>query len=283
MTPEEPRANGRPTREHLIVPGGRLAYESLGEGPPVLFLHSAIADSRLWDRELPLYSARHQAIRFDQRGFGGSSPASAPFSFVEDIRALLTHLDVPKAYLVGSSMGGAFAIDFGLEHPDMVAGLFLVAPGLAGGIEPPFSKEEQTALEYDDQKSQAIAQAWKSGHGDRAFELLRELWCSALEGPSLELFRRMVEQNRAEVFDDRSAKLAASPPPAAGRLPTLRVPTTVLIGDRDNPSSEVFAKRISNAIPGAHLVPVRGADHLVNLSRPEAFDAALRTSLKGLR
>lgn len=261
------------------VSGGRLAYETEGRGPPVLFVHSAIADSRMWGREVSRYSADYQTIRFDLRGFGGSSPASAPFSYVQDIASLLAHLRVNRPYLVGSSMGGAFAIDFALEKPQMVRGLFLIAPGLSGGIEPPFDPEEGAALEYDEEKSQEVARAWSKGDAATAFELLRQLWCVALEGPSLELFRKMVQENAAEVFDNRSMQFATAVPPAAARLGTLRVPTTVLVGDRDNPSSDVFAKRIARSIPGARLVTVPGGDHLINLSRPREFDEALKAAL----
>ena len=176
-------------------------------------------------------------------------------------------------------MGGAFAIDFALEKPQMVRGLFLIAPGLSGGIEPPFDPEEGAALEYDEEKSQEVARAWSKGDAATAFELLRQLWCVALEGPSLELFRKMVQENAAEVFDNRSMQFATAVPPAAARLGTLRVPTTVLVGDRDNPSSDVFAKRIARSIPGARLVTVPGGDHLINLSRPREFDEALKAAL----
>jgi pimeloyl-ACP methyl ester carboxylesterase len=279
MRPETNGGTELPARAILKVAGGHLAYETAGQGPPILFLHSVIADSRMWDREFQSYSADHQTIRFDLRGFGGSSPASTAFSYGEDIKALLTHLRVPRPYLVGSSMGGAFAIDFALENPEMVRGLLLAAPGLSGGLEPPFRPEETAAFEYDDTKSQEVARAWSKGDAPAAFELLRQLWCSALEGPSLELFRRMVDENSTEVLDNRSMQLATSPPPAAGRLGTIHAPTTILVGDRDNPSSECFAKRIAGSIPGAHLATVAGADHLINLSRPAAFDAALRAAL----
>jgi pimeloyl-ACP methyl ester carboxylesterase len=266
-------------RGKLEVSGGELAYEAAGRGPPVLFIHSVIADSRMWDREFPLYSADHRTIRFDLRGFGGSSPATDSFSYVEDVKSLLSHLRFQRTFLVGSSMGGAFAIDFALENPDMVSGLFLVAPGLSGGFEPPFDLEEQAAFEYDEKKSREVAQAWSRGDAATAFELLRQLWCSALKGPNLELFRTMVEENAPEVFDNRSMRLAKDAPPAYGRLASLRLPTVVLIGDRDNPSSIPFAKRIARSIDGSRLVVVPGADHLVNLSRPAAFDKSLKAAL----
>ncbi len=267
-------------RAHLDVPGGRLAYETAGAGSPVLFVHSVIADSRMWDREVSVYSSTHRTIRFDLRGFGGSAPATAAFSYLDDLRALLDHLRVDRPFVVGSSAGGAIALDFALANPDMVRGLLLAAPGPAGGaLQPPFDAEEKAAFDYDDQKSQAISLAWSKKEAATAFDLLRQLWCSQLGGSSLELFRTMVEQNATEAFENRSMKLATDPPPVPGGLAAFRVPTTILVGDRDNPSSPVIAKRIARAVTGARLVSVAGADHLVNLSRPDDFDRELRAAL----
>jgi pimeloyl-ACP methyl ester carboxylesterase len=70
--------------------------------------------------------------------------------------------------------------------------------------------------------------------------------------------------------------------PAVGRQSELRAPTTVLVGVRDNPSSRVFADRAVRSVSGARLVTVPGADHLVELSRPDAFDAALTSALDAL-
>lgn len=280
MCPASKSTIGTAVRGKLTVAGGAIAYETAGRGPPVLFVHSVIADKRMWDREISVYSKEYQTIRFDLRGFGGSTPASGAFSNVEDLRSLLTHLRIPRAYLVGSSMGGAIAVDFAVEHPEMVSGLALAAPGLSGGLEPPFTPEEQAAFEYDDKKSQEIAQAWSKGNATEAFDLLRQLWCSALEGPNLKLFHRMVVENAPEVFDNRSMQHATAAPAAVSRLPTLKARTTVLIGDRDNPSSIPFARRIASSVPGSRLVTIPGADHLINLSRPAAFDAALAAALR---
>jgi pimeloyl-ACP methyl ester carboxylesterase len=283
MKPATKRTAGSATGRKLDVPGGHIAYETAGRGSPILFIHSVIADRRMWDREFSIYSKDHQVVRFDLRGFGGSSPASAPFSNVRDVEALVAHLRLPRPFVVGSSMGGALAIDYALANPDQVSGLLLAAPGLSGGFEPPFERQEMEAFEYDDKKSQEIAQAWSKGDRSKAVDLLRQLWCAALKGPSLDLFRNMVEQNATEVFESPSQGKAERAPPAAGRLGTLRVPTAVLVGDRDNPSSSVFTKRIARAIPGARHVEVPGADHLINLSRPDAFDAELQATLQAVR
>ena len=275
MAPKSASPSSEKRASRIAVPGGHLAAEVAGAGSSVLFLHSVIADGRMWDRDFSRCAASHRAIRFDLRGFGGSTPAAGPFSLVDDVRAVLRHVRASRAFVVGSSMGGAIAIDYALAHPQTVEGLLLVAPGLSGGFEPPFETDEKAAFAEDEERSNAVAAAWSRGDRAAAFGLLRQLWCAALTGSNLELFRRMVEENAAEVFDNRSLRLAVDGPPAAPRLGSLSMPTTVLVGDRDNPSSPVFAKRIARAIPGARLRTVPGADHLINLSRPDEFDRAL--------
>lgn len=266
--------------ERLSVPGGELSFEAKGRGPALVFLHSVIADRRSWDREFATADAAHRWIRYDFRGFGGSPAAEAPYDPVADLDSLLRHLGAPSAVVVGASSGGALALEFALAHPERVRGLLLLAPGPVGELPGPFSPEEQKAFEYDDRMSTEIAASWKKGDRDGAIDGLRRLWCGALAGPVRAHWERMVHENATEIFERRSQRLAQEPPAGGPRLESLRVPATLLIGDRDNPSSAPIATRIAHQIPGARLVTVRGADHLVNLSSPEAFDAALADLLR---
>src|SRR5580698_2657609 len=133
MSSERKGMEGSTAAGGLEVAGGRLAYETKGRGPPLLFIHAVIADRRMWGRELDLYSHHHQTVSFDLRGFGGSSAASKPFSYVQDVRSLISHLRLERPYVVGASMGGAVAIGLALESPELVSGLCLLAPGLSGG------------------------------------------------------------------------------------------------------------------------------------------------------
>jgi len=263
----------------LEVPGGSLAYEESGTGVPIVLLHEGIADRRIWNREFPALAKRYRVLRYDLRGFGGSTPATAPFSFVEDLSAVITGLELDRPVLVAPSMGGRIAIDYALDRPTRVRGLFLLAPGLSG-MRIEMDPEGKEAFEIDDRESSAIATAWSAGKKEEAFERLRKLWGAALTGPSLELFRTMLEENTAEVFDSRSDRFDhLIGPPAAPRLASLRVPTQVLVGDRDNPSSPRFAMFVADRVPGAGLSRIPGAAHLINLSAPHAFDRELSAFL----
>lgn len=267
----------------LDVPGGRIAYESRGRGRPVVFVHAAIADSRLWDREVGLYGGSHQTVRFDLRGFGRSEPATSEFSTVSDLEALIAHLRLDRPLLVGCSVGGRVAIDYAVEHPQGVSGLLLVAPGLSG-MTMELVPEGKDAFEEDDRRSQEVASAWARGDPASAFELLRRLWCPALAGPALELFRTMVNENLPEVFEDRSGRFdRATRPSAAERPGSITAPATVLVGEQDNPSMKYIARAVQRVAPGARVITVPRGDHLLNLSRPDAFDEALTPLLSDRR
>jgi 3-oxoadipate enol-lactonase len=266
----------------LEVPGGHLAYDEAGKGPSVVLLHEGIADRRMWDREFADLAAGHHVVRFDHRGFGGSAPATQPFSWVDDLAAVIRELHLDRPVLVGPSMSGAIALDFALAHPRSVSGLFLMAPGVSG-MELEYDPEGREAYDIDQRESTAVAAAWKAGRREEAEELLRKLWASSLQGPALDLFRRMVRENAPEVFEDRSAQFAhREGAPAAKRLHEIARPTHVIVGNRDNPSSPRFAMYIARSIAGAKLTVVPGADHLLNLSAPAAFDGALAEFLAAL-
>ncbi len=260
----------------LKVPGGTLAYEEGGEGLPIVLLHEGIADRRMWDREFPLLARSHRVVRYDLRGYGGSSPAASKYSSVDDVVALLDHVGLARALIVGPSVGGAIALDLTLAHPERVRALLLIAPGYSG-MDYDHVPGGRAAFERDETLSKAAVDAWGAGKLEEATEHLRQLWAPSLTGSALDLFRTMVRENAKEVFGERSGQFEAREgKPAAARLAEIHVPTRILVGDRDNPAMPHLANFLARGIVGAQVQIVPGADHLLNLSRPDAFDAAFR-------
>jgi 3-oxoadipate enol-lactonase len=263
----------------LEVSGGTLSYDEAGKGRSIVLLHEGIADRRMWNREFPALARDHHVVRYDLRGYGGSAPATVAFSYVDDLRSLIERLDLDRPVIVGPSMGGAIALDLALAHPDRVGSLLLVAPGYSG-MDYDHVPGGKATFERDERLSKAAADAWSAGRLEEATEHLRQLWASAISGEGLELFRTMVRDNAAEVFGERSGQFAERKgEPAAGRLGEIRSPTRILVGDRDNPAMPHLANYLARGIPGAQVEMVQGADHLLNISRPDAFDAAIRDSL----
>lgn len=266
----------------LSVPGGTIAYEDAGRGRPIVLLHEGIVDRRMWNREFPLFARDHRVVRYDLRGYGGSAPATSKFSPVEDLVALVDHLGMTRPVIVGPSVGGKIAIDLTLAHPDKVGALLLVAPGYSG-MDYDQVPGGKATFERDEALSKAAANAWAAGDLEQATENLRQLWASALTGSALDLFRTMVRENVKEVFEERSGQFETRDGgPAAARLAEIHVPTRILVGDRDNPVMPHCANFLARGIAGATVELVPGADHLLNLSRPDLFDARLRESVASL-
>jgi 3-oxoadipate enol-lactonase len=278
--PASPEVMPSASRSGLVnVAGGQLFFEVAGKGPAIVFVHAAIADRRMWNREFDLFSKGATAIRYDVRGFGRSPAATASYSNVEDLSELLKHLGVTSVTLVGCSNGGRIAIDFAVEHPKSVNGLLLLSPGL-GGWGPQYDPAGQAVYDEDMARSGKIMEDWKAGREQQALEGLYRYWTSAQSGPNRELVRRMMSDNVQEIFTDASASHATGPePPAVGRLGSITAPTLVLYGDHDEPTMDYICRNIVRGIPGSRFVPVPGADHLINLSRPKEFDASLKELL----
>src|SRR5512147_1809966 len=116
--------------ETLTVNGIRIAYERRGTGTPLVLLHGYPLDHHLWDKVAPLLGDTFELILPDLRGFGGSSTVDSFYTMEDiasDIAALLDHLGIQKAAIVGHSMGGYVALAFARLSPERVSGLGLVS------------------------------------------------------------------------------------------------------------------------------------------------------------
>jgi pimeloyl-ACP methyl ester carboxylesterase len=250
------------------VNGARLAYAISGDGPPVVFIHGYTFDRRMWRTQAPAFATRHRVITYDVRGHGESSVAgSAPYADVDDLRALLDHLDVTAAHLVGLSMGGGIAIDVALTHPERVRSLVLVDSALNGWTFSPAWQADLTAL------GDAIAR------GDvataTALWLALPLFTTTLAQPAPAAdVRAMVEdyahRHRFQPADQRSPQ-----PPARQRLEQITAPTLVIVGEHDIADFQALSAELARRIPGARQLVLPGAGHMANMDQPAAFNAAV--------
>jgi pimeloyl-ACP methyl ester carboxylesterase len=245
-----------------------LHVEVAGHGPTVVLIHGGQLDGRMWDREFEHWSKQYRVVRYDVRGFGRSDTPTEVYEDVEDLRSVLDALDVGRAHLVGLSLGGRIAIDFTLTHPERVASLVTVGPGLSG-----FPFHDDAA----DARYIAIVQAAQDGDSKR----LADLWLSdpfmapAMEHPELvPRLRELTKDNlRSWLVNPLLEKTIRNR--AAGRLAEIHAPTLVLVGTRDVPSIQAICAKLAQEVPGARRVEIHGAGHMVNMEAPAEFDAAV--------
>ena len=127
------------------VNGTKLYYEVAGTGHPFILMHGHLLDRRSWDDQFAVFAQHYKVVRYDQRGFGDSGLVTKgePYSARQDLYELMRFLGIESAYLMGVSGGGALAIDFTLEHPEMVDALIPVRAGVSG-----FQPSEEMMNEY---------------------------------------------------------------------------------------------------------------------------------------
>jgi pimeloyl-ACP methyl ester carboxylesterase len=253
------------TRHCIISSRARLAVDVSGDGEPVVFLHAAVCDRRMWRAQMDGLSTTHRAIAYDRRGFGETQADQEDHSSVSDLMAVLDTLANGKsAILVACSQGGRIAIDAALAHPSRVKGLVLIAPSVRGAPAPVYPPEINALLALQ-------TEAEQTGDFDRASAIKARLW---LDGPFQAEGRITGEARR--LFLDMSAISLQAPPvgadvdgiPAYHRLREIAAPTLVIWGDLDFPNIRDRCGHMVTTMPNAVGHVLAGAAHLPSLERP---------------
>jgi 3-oxoadipate enol-lactonase len=259
------------------VNGGRIYYEVDGSGPALTLIHAGVANLRQWDEQVPVLASDYRVIRYDTRNFGHTTSDNVTFSNREDLAALLDHLGVQQTAVLGTSRGGAIAVDFTIEHPDRVTALIAVAAGV-GGYETPVPPDEEALWEEYERRYEAKDWDW-------IVDTETAFWVDGPRQPRDRVpsaIRQRVHDWIAEAYRDHAAEeLTAVPlePPAAGRLGEIAVPTLVMVGDLDEGATIEACRKLATDIPNARLEVFEGVAHMVNLEQPERFNQLLRDFL----
>jgi pimeloyl-ACP methyl ester carboxylesterase len=255
------------------IDGADLAYEVRGVGPALLLFHAFPLAMSMWDAQAEALSATHQVVRFDVRGFGGSAPAAGPLTMeriADDGALLLDRLGIEEAIVGGCSMGGYAAFAFVRRHPQRLLGLVL--------------QDTRAGADSDEAKaSRATLAAKVLGEGASAAveALLPKLVGETThrQRPALvALLRERILASRPEAIASALHGLAARAD-SRPTLPTIAVPTLVLVGAEDVLTPPTEAANMAAAIPRARLDVIPEAGHLANLENPEALNRALRAFL----
>ena len=266
-----------PTHTGFVqVTGGRLYYEDAGQGTAVVMIHGGFLDSRMWDQQFQAVAQRHRAIRYDVRAHGQSATDSVAFADHEDLLALLDHLGVDSAVIMGLSLGGQIATDFALTHPERVAALALVSPGLSG-----FGFGGAEMDSYIGELRAALA----SGDFDRVIHVFARWWCvgphrQPAEVDSTVLARVMEMLSGSRQRWEYWGLAQGIDPPAVGRLGEIHKPTLAVEGSLDMASIHAVVDSIVANVPGARRVVIPGAAHMLNMEKPEQFNEVLLDFLR---
>ncbi|MEI5103073.1 alpha/beta hydrolase [Streptomyces sp. PmtG] len=250
---------------------GTLAYRDTGAGEPVVLLHGGFLDHRMWDGQIAVLARHHRVIAPDARGHGASANATVPFRQTDDLAALLRHLDVGPAVLVGLSMGAGIAVDTALEHPDLVSDLVVVG---AGTSEPEFTDPWVTALQAEWARAAAAGDAEAFVDATMLFAAGPHRTLADVDQDVVRRLREMTERTVAKHSGAESSLLV----PVTGtwaRAARLAVPVLAVTGELDTADNTAMAERLARSVPRGRTASVAGTAHYPNMERPDVFNALL--------
>jgi 3-oxoadipate enol-lactonase len=256
-----------------LINGASISYDVSGAGAPVVLVAQSECDRRAWRHQIPELQNHFTVVRYDQRGHGESTWGSGGvFSYVDDLSALLDHVGLARAALVGASLGGRVCLELAVTQPERVTRLALLGIGLADWD---FSERVRTYWATEEE-------AYEARDFERAIDLGLELW---VDGPNRgpdpareearELVRKMNRRCYANPVPDPEPVSAPLDPPASVRLGDVQAPTLVVVGDEDVEDMQRIADVLAHEISNARKVVLPDTAHMIQLERPDEVNRLL--------
>jgi pimeloyl-ACP methyl ester carboxylesterase len=252
----------------------KLYYEETGAGAPMVFVHEFAADHRSWELQMRHFGQRYRCVTFGARGYPPSDVPEKPESYsqnraTDDILAVMDHLKIDKAHVVGLSMGGFATLHFGFRHPTRA--LSLVVAGVGYGAE----KDQQAKFRGE---VEVVARSLTT-------EGMEKFAAKYAYGPTrvqfenkdprgFAQFKKELAEHSALGSANTQLGVQAQRPSLYDLLDKMRamtVPTLILTGDEDWPclAPSVLMKR---EIPSAALAVMPNCGHTINLEDPDLFN-----------
>jgi pimeloyl-ACP methyl ester carboxylesterase len=249
--------------------GLEIAYERAGAGPPLVLVHGAAEDGRIWQPQLDALSDELTVVAWDEPGAGRSSDLPADFrlaDYAHCLAALIEALALGPAHVAGLSWGGTVVLELYRHRPDLVAALILVDTyaGWKGSL-----PEEEVRARVAHAVEMLAAPA---DEFDPTFPGL-------FAGDPPAGFVPLLEEIAAGVrpASVRTQLLLMAETDQRDLLPRIAVPTLLIWGELDVRSPLGVARHFEASIPNVQLVVIPDAGHVSNLEQPEQFNEAVRT------
>ena len=258
------------------VEGLHIAYQRVGEGPPLVLLHGYVGDGpTTWRHQIEALSDEFTVVAWDAPGAGRSSDPPESFGmagYADCLAGFVDRLGLEKPHVAGLSFGGALALEFSCRHSTIPTTLILASAyaGWAGSLPADVAEQRlRQALLLADLSPDEFVGA-----------LLPTMFSPATPPESVAEFGATMLAFHPAGF---RAMARASAEDLRDALPHIKVPTLLVYGDKDVRAPLTVAEDLHAAIPGSTLVVLPDSGHLGNIEAPEQFNSAVRTFLSDKR
>jgi pimeloyl-ACP methyl ester carboxylesterase len=252
----------------------KLYYEETGSGTPVIFVHEFAGDYRSWEPQMRHFGQRYRCITFNARGYPPSDVPKTPKSYSQvraahDIAAVLDHLKIKQAHIVGLSMGGFAVLHFGFHHARRALSLCVAGCGYGAERE----QREKFKGEADRIAKLLQAQGMKKFAARYAYGPTRVQFENK-DPRGFAEFAQMLSEHSALGSANTQIGVQRERPSLYDLVPAmkkLKVPTLVLSGDEDWPCL-LPGVLMKQSIPSAALSVMPNCGHAINIEDPDQFN-----------
>lgn len=259
----------------MLERGIEIAYDDVGTGLPVLFIHGWPHNRTLWAPQLSGLPTHAHCLAPDLRGFGASS-VSPPYSidqYADDLAALLGVVGIDRVVVCGVSMGGYVALSMLRRHAPLLRALILTSTRATADSPEARAKRARLVAFVREHGVEALAgRQLKAMVGETTFETRPDV---------REALRLLMAGAPAEGVIGALEAMAARAD-STDLLAGIGMPTLVVSGSEDTFTSPVEARALADAIPGARLEVIQGAGHVCCYERPAAFNHIVSEFLASL-
>jgi pimeloyl-ACP methyl ester carboxylesterase len=257
------------------VNGATLNYQEQGTGTPLVLLHGFPLDSRIWREQLTGLSDRFRVITPDLRGFGQSksNDAFTMESLADDVHALLADLGALPAIIGGLSMGGYVMLAYAKKYPTDLRGLMLID-----------TKAEGDTPEGKEGRQKMIDLARSQGAKAVADQMMPKMLAPDADKSRPQVKRELdqIMASQTPLTIEHALSAMRDRPDMAAHLPSVAVPTLVIVGEHDAITPPAGAEKMTKAVPRATYVLIRGAGHMSPMEQPQQVTDAMRRFATGI-
>lgn len=263
----------------------KLYYEIAGKGEPLVLIHGSFGDRRFWDLQFADLSKKYKVLRYEVRGYGRSAlPDSIEvYRDSDDLDALMDFLKIKKAHICGLSLGSVIAIDFALAYPGKCRSLIPIGPRVAGDGTDEYKNKNADSVRTIIAKVTEIAKTkgakeatdylWTGDHAmGKTVVTTRTRQALLRMGYQYSWWRYLHSSKREQVF-----------PMAIKKLNEIRIPTLIVTAEYDLDLCKDVAAIMAKEIPGAKLVSIKKAGHIMNMDQPEEFNKIISKFIDAIK
>jgi len=245
-----------------------IAVERVGQGPPLVFVHGAAEDGRVWRPQLAALADEFTVVAWDEPGAGRSSDVPADFrvaDYASCLAAVIEALGLGPAHVAGLSWGSTVVQELYRNHPGLVATLILIGAyaGWKGSL-----PADEVAARIEGVRQMLAAPA------EEFDPTLPGLFAGEPPADFVPLLEEIAADVRAESLKTQLFLMAEAD--QRDLLPQIAVPTLLIWGELDTRSPLTVARQFEETIPETELVVIPGAGHVSQLERPEQLNDAVR-------